>query len=73
MDTEIHQLRHRELIREADRYRLAREAMKTEPASQAAAPGKSRPSRLAALNRLCGTPWRKRRVIGNASTPHQRQ
>ncbi|MFI1499872.1 hypothetical protein [Streptomyces platensis] len=72
MDIEIHQLRHRELMREADHYRLAREAMKTKPAS-VAAPGKRRPSRLAALNRLCETPWKKRRVIEKASTPHQQQ
>ncbi|MFD0169248.1 hypothetical protein ACFVJH_34750 [Streptomyces decoyicus] len=72
MDIEIHQLRHRELMREADHYRLARGAMKTKPAS-VAAPGKRRRSRLAALNRLCETLWKKRRVIENASTPHQQQ
>ncbi|MFI2188547.1 hypothetical protein [Streptomyces sioyaensis] len=73
MDIEIHQLRHRELMREADHYRLAREAMKTKPTSQVAAPSKRRPSRLTALNRLCGTPRKKRRVIENASPPHQQQ
>ncbi|MFF2807944.1 hypothetical protein ACFVT2_12250 [Streptomyces sp. NPDC058000] len=73
MGIEIHQLRHRELMRQADHHRLAHEAMKSKPASQVAAPGKHRPSRLAALNRLCGSPWKKRRVIEDASTTHQQQ
>ncbi|MDT0454267.1 hypothetical protein RM550_00755 [Streptomyces sp. DSM 41527] len=31
MNIEIHQLRYRELLREADHYRVAREAGKTDP------------------------------------------
>ncbi|MGG2464640.1 hypothetical protein ACO0M4_33605 [Streptomyces sp. RGM 3693] len=71
MDIEIHQLRYRELIREADHYRLAREAIKTKPPSQVAATSKRRPSRLCVLNRHRRSPWKKRRVIETASPPQE--
>ncbi|PBC86153.1 hypothetical protein SAMN05428945_6315 [Streptomyces sp. 2224.1] len=38
MNIEIHQLRHRELLREADHYRLARAARKTDPPAARAVP-----------------------------------
>ncbi|MFE3881634.1 hypothetical protein ACFXPQ_01680 [Streptomyces lydicus] len=52
MNTEIHQLRYRELLREADHYRLALMARKT-------APPPSRPGRTPPIPRA--RPSRRRR------------
>lgn len=44
MHLELHRIRSRELVREADAYRLARQAARPEPAPGATATGPSRPT-----------------------------
>ncbi|QHC22855.1 hypothetical protein [Streptomyces sp. GS7] len=46
MGIEIHRLRYRELLRAADHYRLAPEAMKSKSAPQAATTRMRRPRRF---------------------------
>ncbi len=71
MNIESHQLRFRELLREADHYRLAPKVRKTEPASQNATAGACRPFRLRLLPRRWGSPRQKRRMhpSGPATPP----
>ncbi|MFF8785737.1 hypothetical protein [Streptomyces sp. NPDC015125] len=63
MNIEIHQLRLRELIRDADHYRLALGARKSEPASRAVTTGKRRPIRLRFPAQRRGSPRKKRRMV----------
>lgn len=72
MNIEIHPLRYRELLREADHYRLAVEARKTEPAFRATTIGKRRSIRLRLPARRRGSPRKKRRA-GSAGKPGSRR